>query len=235
MFAMVLGTIAGAGAYTDAEAAEQTLLNTYGVTFKYSGTCINLYQLKDASQLAALKKNFNSITLENEMKPDSLMWGSGTLSVSQAKNQGYYIPDNYKESLVPSINFSTVDQVMKICHDNGIKMRAHTLLWHAQTPHRFFHQNYNESQGFVSKDQMDARLEMYVKTVMNHVYTSNYADVVYAWDVVNEYIHATNSDWERVYGKMGNYPSFCKKAFQFAYDPVEDTGLFCLLPGHLLG
>ena len=35
-----------------ANAAEATLLNTYGATYGYSGTCINLYQLRDAKQLS---------------------------------------------------------------------------------------------------------------------------------------------------------------------------------------
>ena len=45
------------------------------------------------------------------MKPDSLLGGyANKISVSQAKSMGYYIPDNYKESTVPKINFDTVDR-----------------------------------------------------------------------------------------------------------------------------
>ena len=64
-----------------AQAAETTLLNTYGSTYGYSGTCINLYQLRDANQLAFLKKHFNSITLENEMKPDALLGPYGKVHI----------------------------------------------------------------------------------------------------------------------------------------------------------
>ncbi len=210
----------------DAQAADNTLLNTYGAQYGYSGTCINLYQLRDANQLSLLKQQYNSITLENEMKPDALLGNSARLiSVSEAKNRGYYIPDSYKESYVPQINFSTVDEVMKICYQNGLKMRAHTLVWHSQTPSWFFRNGYNGNSSFVNSSTMDARLEMYVKTVMNHVYLSDYGSVVYAWDVANEVIHASNSGWEAVYGNNKTNASYVKKAFNYAYDCLDYFGL----------
>ena len=60
---------------------------------------------------------------------------------------------------------------------------------------------------------------------MNHVYSSRYGSCVYAWDVVNEYLHATNSGWEAVYGKCGNRPAFVKRAYQYAYDCLDYYGL----------
>lgn len=208
-----------------AEAADATLLNTYGATYGKSGTCINLSQLRDSSQLAALKKDFNSITLENEMKPDSLLGSGRTISVAEAKRLGYYIPSNYTESTVPQINFSTVDQVMKICNENGLKMRAHTLVWHSQTPEWFFKTNYSNNNGYVSTQVMDARLEMYVKTVINHVYNDPNGKVVYAWDVANEIIHSNGQGWERVYGSNKTNATYVKKAFTFAYDALSEFGL----------
>ena len=204
----------------------QTLRSTYGSTYGHVGTCINYSQLTNQSVLNHVKSQYNSITLENEMKPDSLLGGyANKISVSQAKSMGYYIPDNYKESTVPKINFDTVDKVMKICYENGIGMRAHTLVWHSQTPQWFFKNEYSASNGYVSQSVMDARMEFYIKTVMNHVYSSRYGSCVYAWDVVNEYLHATNSGWEAVYGKCGNRPAFVKRAYQYAYDCLNYYGL----------
>ena len=114
---------------------------------------------------------------------------------------------------------------MKICYENGIGMRAHTLVWHSQTPQWFFKNEYSASNGYVSQSVMDARMEFYIKTVMNHVYSSRYGSCVYAWDVVNEYLHATNSGWEAVYGKCGNRPAFVKRAYQYAYDCLDYYGL----------
>ena len=204
----------------------QTLRSTYGSTYGHVGTCINYSQLTNQSVLNHVKSQYNSITLENEMKPDSLLGGyANKISVSQAKSMGYYIPDNYKESTVPKINFDTVDKVMKICYENGIGMRAHTLVWHSQTPQWFFKNEYSASNGYVSQSVMDARMEFYIKTVMNHVYSSSYGSCVYAWDVVNEYFHAINSGWEAVYGKCGNRPAFVKRAYQYAYDCLDYYGL----------
>ena len=204
----------------------QTLRSTYGSTYGHVGTCINYSQLTNQSVLNHVKSQYNSITLENEMKPDSLLGGyANKIYVSQAKSMGYYIPDNYKESTVPKINFDTVDKVMKICYENGIGMRAHTLVWHSQTPQWFFKNEYSASNGYVSQSVMDARMEFYIKTVMNHVYSSRYGSCVYAWDVVNEYLHATNSGWEAVYGKCGNRPAFVKRAYQYAYDCLDYYGL----------
>lgn len=214
-------------------AADANLLNTYGQYFGRVGTCINLSQLRNANTLNHIKTQYNSITLENEMKPDALLGYSPSLiTVSQAKSLGYYIPDNYTETYVPKINFSTVDEVMKICYENGLGMRAHTLVWHSQTPNWFFRTGFSTNYGYVSESQMNARMEFYIKTVMNHVYTSQYGSCVYAWDVVNEYLHATNSGWEGVYGKCGNRPAFVKRAFQYAYDCIsyfkltDKVGLF---------
>ena len=94
--------------------------------------------------MSHLKSQYNSITLENEMKPDYILGGSAQLiSVQEAKNLGYYIPSNYTDQYVPKLNFDTVDKVMRICYENGIGMRAHTLVWHSQTPTWFFRYGYS--------------------------------------------------------------------------------------------
>ena len=209
---------------TDIEAASipsnATLLNTYGSLFGNVGTCITPAQLSDSSIFSFVKSTYNSITMENEMKPDAILQSS-TISVSEAKNLGYYIPSGYTESTVPRLNFNTVDNVMKICYQNGIKLRAHTLVWHSQTPDWYFRTGYTSYGSYVSQSVMDARMEFYIKSVMNHVYTSSYGSVVYAWDVVNEYLHASNSGWQTIYGSVTTSPAFVKKAFQYAYDCLE--------------
>lgn len=209
-----------------AEAASETLLNTYGSLFSYTGNCVTLNQLRNANTLAHIKSQYNSITLENEMKPDALLgYSPNLITQDTAKSLGYYIPSNMTETYVPKINFDTVDQVLKICYENGLSVRAHTLVWHSQTPDWFFRTGYSTNYGYVSPAQMDMRMEYYIKSVMNHVYSSPYGEVVYAWDVVNEYQHATNSGWLSIYGGVNNYPGFVKKAFQYAHDCISYYGL----------
>ena len=53
-------------------AASSSLLSTYGSLFGRSGNCVSLSQLQNSSTLAHIKSQYNSITLENEMKPDIL-------------------------------------------------------------------------------------------------------------------------------------------------------------------
>ena len=160
------------------------------------------------------------------MKPDAILGGyANQISVSTAKSLGYYIPSGYTESTVPKLNFDTVDKVMKICYENGLGMRAHTLVWHSQTPSWFFKYGYSSSNGYVSQSMMNARMEFYIKSVMNHVYSSQYGSCVYAWDVVNEYLHASNSGWQSIYGGVNTSPAFVKKAFQYAYECLEYFGL----------
>ena len=157
------------------------------------------------------------------MKPDALLGYSPSLITrDSAKNLGYYVSGSFTESYVPKINFDTVDKVLKICYENGIGVRAHTLVWHSQTPDWFFRVGYSTKYGYVSQDQMNKRMEYYIKTVMNHVYTSKYGSCVYAWDVVNEYLHATTSGWEKIYGARTTRPAFVKRAFQYAYDCIKD-------------
>lgn len=207
--------------------AANTLLNTYGKTFSYSGAAVNYNQLNNSSTLNTIKSQYNSITLENEMKPDAIMGSSARLqSVAQARSLGYYIPSSYTESTVPTFNFNTMDAVLKICFNNGLKVRAHTLIWHSQTPDWFFRTGYSASGAYVSQSVMNARMELYIKTIMNHVYSGSYGSIVYAWDVVNEYLHANPSGWSKIYGSnLGTSPAFVKQAFQYAYETLSYYGL----------
>lgn len=224
VFALLLG--AALVPKIGADAAQETLLNTYGALFGYSGTCINLRQLRDADTLAHVKTHYNSITLENEMKPDAMLgYSPNLITKDTAKSLGYYVPSSCTETYLPKINFDTLDEVLRICYENGLSVRAHTLVWHSQTPDWFFRTGYSANYGYVSADQMDIRMEYYIKSVMNHVYTSRYGEVVYAWDVVNEYLHAENSGWQAIYGSVTNYPAFVKRAFQYAHDCISYFGL----------
>ncbi len=202
------------------------LLNSYGETFGHIGTCINGRQFSDPAALAVLKENYNSITMENEMKPDAILGSSSTLiSVDEAKALGYVIPANYKESMVPQLNFYYTDRALQFCVDNNMGLRGHTLVWHSQTPSWFFREEYKRDGAFVSPEVMDARLEFFIRSVMGHVYDQENGSALYSWDVVNEYVHATNVGWKEVYGEEGLEAGFVKKAFVIADDVLRQYGL----------
>lgn len=148
--------------------------------------------LEDADVKAYIKENLNSLTAENEMKPESILGRSAnTIKLAAAKAQNIYIPDNYKDSVVPVLNYGNIDTLMKFANDNNIRIRYHGLLWHEQTSNWFFRENFNPNGKYVSAEVMDGRIAYYIYNVMDYVYRSKYAHTVYCWDVVNEFYHMT--------------------------------------------
>ncbi len=177
----------------------QNLLAALSPYVENVGTCISYNSgwggdgsVADSTTTAFIKENYNSLTAENEMKPEAILgWQANTITVAQAKNQGIYVPDNYTEATVPVMNYTNIDKLLAYAKENGVRVRYHGLLWHEQTSNWFFRKNYNGNAGYVTPEIMDARIEYYIKNIMKHVYSSEYADVVYCWDVVNEYFHMT--------------------------------------------
>ena len=222
---------------TLAPAEEDSIRGAYQDLFKYLGTCANYgsdpstSQLQNDKTLDFVKKHFNSITMENEMKPDAVLGSEVTaITKAEAEKLGYIIPAEYKEETVPKLNFEKIDKILQIAYDNGLDLRAHTLLWHSQTPGWFFAQNFDADEDDVDTDTMNARLDFYVCTVMNHVMqkekeiAGENGTIVYAWDVVNEYLHrgkAWSHNWTTVYGDMEDQPSYVKRAFERAYEMLE--------------
>lgn len=220
VLAMFLGTSLKAFAATTIP-ANANLLNTYGNVINKVGTSCVAQEILDKNILKYAKKEYNSMTVGNEMKPDYILgWRPKLISIAEAKQRGYYIPDNYPESTVPALDFSVVDNVLKTCYENGLSLRGHTLVWHSQTPDWYFRNGYNGNSGYVNQAVMNKRLEYYIKSYMGHVCSSKYSGIIYAWDVVNEFLHAQNSGWQRIYGNPTTDKKFIKDAFQYAYDTL---------------
>lgn len=206
---------------------DRNLLTTYGQAFDTIGAGVAANKIFNKTILDYTKQEHNSITPGNEMKPDAILGSTAkVISTDEAKELGYYIPEDYKETTVPKLNFETVDSMLKTCYENKMTMRGHTLVWHQQTPDWYFRKDYSSTGSYVSPEEMDKRLEFYVKSVMEHVYSSEYGSVLYAWDVVNEYLHASNSGWQQIYGSsIVTNPQFVKNAFEYAYETLEKYGL----------
>ncbi len=245
-----VGSDVPSSASPSSSAMPASIKEAYSGVIDNVGTCISYShwdksvgkQMQDSEKMAFVKKHFNSFTLENEMKPDSVLKGNGwpatgaaTISVSAAEKKGYVIPEGYAEDVVPELNFDTLDKVLAIAKDAGLRMRAHVLQWHQQTPEWFFLEGYKNSGAEVTQEVMDARLEFYVRSVMKHILekekelTGSAGSLVYVWDVTNEYIHRTNNpsstSWMDIYGDMGLQPIYVKRAFELAYDMLEQYGV----------
>lgn len=111
------------------------------------GAAVNPYVLRNKGEL--VKTQFSSITAENEMKP-------GPIRPE---------PDRW--------TFEKADEIVSFAKENGIHLRGHTLVWHAQTPLWFYEGADREILLGRMKEHMRVMFDRYAKDVI-------------AWDVVNE-------------------------------------------------
>uniref|UniRef100_UPI0025F9237A endo-1,4-beta-xylanase n=1 Tax=Ruminococcus sp. TaxID=41978 RepID=UPI0025F9237A len=167
------------------------------------GTSVSGYEIGNAQAQQFIKKNYNSITCENEMKPDSIVKGVNGDEVQ--------------------ISLQSANSILKFAEQNGIGVRGHTFVWYSQTPEMLF----KENGSYVSKDRMNKRLESMIKNTFSQL-KSNYPKLqVHSYDVCNELFENDGggmrnwSKWKDVYG-AGNY-DFVINAFKYArkYAPSE--------------
>ena len=70
------------------------------------GVAVNQRNVSNPDQIALIKKEFNSITAENDMKPGEIHPKEGVW------------------------NWERADKIANFCRENGIKLRGHCLCWH---------------------------------------------------------------------------------------------------------
>lgn len=104
------------------------------------GVALNIRNVASPEQMAIVKKNFNSVTAENAMKPGEI---------------------HPKEDVW---NFGGADSIANWCRANGIKMRGHCLAWHSQ----FANWMFTDKKGKpVTKEVFYKRLRDHIHTVVN--------------------------------------------------------------------
>ena len=193
-------------------AADKGLKDEFARYFKV-GTAVPASLMSNSKATAIILKDFNSITCENELKPDATLvqWKcSGT-------NVGVQIG-------------SGAASIMDFCVKNNIGMRGHTMVWYSQTPEWFFKENYNASNGWVSSSTMDKRMESYIKNMFSTIKSQYPSLNLYCYDICNECISDDSnrtknyggsrapgvgngkSPWVQVYGSN----SFVEKAYTYA-------------------
>ena len=182
------------------------------------GTALTPSDLGAKSFMNLAKKHFSgSVTVGNEMKPDSVL--------NQAACQAYF--EETGDDTDPQISFGAAKPILNYCQKNNIPVRIHTLVWHSQTPDWFFKEGYDADGEWVSKEKMLQRMENYIKNYFE-LLTELYPDIdFYACDVVNEAWTdqgtprqpgeqgqggSENSAWVQVFGDN----SFIEPAFTFA-------------------
>ncbi len=140
----------------DANAAASTLGAAAAQSGRYFGTAIAAGRLGDSTYTTIAGREFNMVTAENEMKPDATEPQRG------------------------QFNFSSGDQIYNWATQRGMKVRGHTLAWHAQQP------GWMQS---ISGSSLRQAMIDHINGVMAH-----YKGKLAAWDVVNE---AFNEDGSR--------------------------------------
>ncbi|MFD7658796.1 endo-1,4-beta-xylanase [Actinosynnema sp. NPDC059797] len=115
---------------------------------RYFGAAIAAGRLGDSTYTTILNREFNSVTAENEMKMDAT-----------EPNQGQF-------------TFTNGDRIVNHAISRGMKVRGHTLAWHAQQP------------GWMQRMEGSALRQ----ALVNHInrVASYYRGKIHSWDVVNE-------------------------------------------------
>lgn len=199
------------------ERPEVESLSSLYKPYFYFGSAVSASVINTAAGKSHIKKHFNSLTAENEMKPDA------TLNQYQSQQKGS-----------PVVQLSSdARAILQYCSDNNVALRGHCLVWHSQTPSWFFHENFDTNKPIVNKETMTKRMEEYIKA-MFELLAKEYPDVnIYAYDVVNEAFTdgggqlraaGTNpssgqSYWTKIYGD----DTFIVKAFEFARKYAPST------------
>ena len=116
------------------------------------GVALNQRNISDEAQIALVKKEFNSVTAENDWKPGEIHPKEGVW------------------------NFEKADKIADFCRKNGIKMRGHCLCWHSQ----FSDWMFTDKKGKpVKKEVFYERLRDHIHTVVDRYKDVVYAwDVV---------------------------------------------------------
>lgn len=169
------------------------------------GVAVNMRNVTDPDQIALIKKNFNSITAENDMKPVSLQPREGEW------------------------NWENADKIANFCRENNIPLRGHTLCWHSQFADWMF---VDENGNDVPKEVFYERLRTHIHTVVNRYKDIVYAwDVVNEAMADGD---GRRSPWMREepspYRQSRHFKlcgdEFIAKAFEFAHEADPDALLF---------
>jgi endo-1,4-beta-xylanase len=144
-----------------------------------------------------IKRQFNSLTAENVMKPALIQ-----------PEEGKFVWDN-------------ADKIVNFAQENGMKVRGHTLCWHSQTGEWMF----KDAQGNqASKELALKRLEEHIKQVVTRYKGKVYGwdvcnEVIDNSDDPSKVYR--ESLWYKICGD-----EYISKAFQWAHEADPDAILF---------
>ena len=165
------------------------------------GVAVNQTNVSNADQIAIIKKQFNSVTAENDWKPGEIHPKEGVW------------------------DFEKADKIANFCRENGIKMRGHCLCWHSQ----FADWMFTDKKGKpVKKEVFYERLRDHIHTVVNRYKDVVYAwDVVNEAIADDNMMFRRPGETPSPYRQSRHFQlcgdEFIAKAFEFARE-ADPTG-----------
>jgi GH35 family endo-1,4-beta-xylanase len=170
-----------------------------------------LAEIGNPDKEALISRMYQTITFGNEFKPA-------------------YNFDASSETLF-KVN-RAAKELLDWAKENGVAVRGHTLLWHSQNNPSIFAKDFKaysngklttrdtdvlDEDCLVSREVLLERLKAYIYGVLEYTYQNGYADIIYAWDVVNEASDESQPDglrrsyWYQIIG-----PDYLYYTFLFA-------------------
>ena len=176
------------------------------------GVAVNQRNVTNSEQMDLIKKEFNSITAENDMKPGEIHPQEGVW------------------------NWEKADKIANFCRENGIRLRGHCLCWHSQ----FADWMFTDKKGKpVKKEVFYERLRDHIHAVVNRYKDIVYAwDVVN--EAMADDGRSWPGREQSPYRQSRHFQlcgdEFIAKAFQFAREADPNALLFyndysCVDPG----
>ena len=163
------------------------LKEAYAPYFRFglamSGYNAQTFAIESPEMKELVKYHCNTTTATNLMKPQYMLMQKECQEASENGSED------------PVLDFTVTDKLLAFCQENGIGVRGHTLVWHAQTPDWFFREGYLDDSAYVDADTMKYRLESYIRQMLEFC-QNNYPGVVYCWDVVNECVEPMDNEKE---------------------------------------
>jgi len=170
---------------TNTPSLKQTFKNDFLI-----GTALSSQQIeeKDSGAARLVPQQFNAVTPENIMKAEII-------------HPGW---DRY--------NFDLADKLVAYAKKHDMKVTAHTLIWHSQTP--------SFLRGMKDADSVKQYFVNHINTV-----ASRYDGKVYSWDVVNEALNEDGTLRNSIFlQKLGN--DYIVEAFRLAQKAAPHTLLY---------
>ena len=194
--------------FTDYSYDDESLYLTYEDYFKV-GCCLAPNGLRNTEIRKIVQDNFNSVTAENEAKPERILDQKACQALLKEDEAGV------------AITMAPFEKLYDFCEASHIGVRHHTFVWYSQTPSWFFTKDYTNNGARASRDLMLARMDNFIRVTLDSI-NDRWPGLVYAIDVANEAVEnggyrTNNNNWYTTVGQ-----DYVYYAFYYANQYKED-------------